>query len=192
LPVPPRDQLKLKDPSAFRYIGKGQIPIVDGFDITTGKAVYGIDAKLPGLKYAVVARPPVFGGKVASLDSSAAMKVPGVEKIVQIDGTPAPAVFQPLGGVAVVARNTWAAMKGREALKITWDDGPNRVYDSLSFKKQLEETSSKRPHATRPRWSATKGISSARSPAPTVSSRASTTFRTWRTPRWNPRLRPCA
>jgi isoquinoline 1-oxidoreductase subunit beta len=59
---------------------------------------------------------------------------------VQIEGTPAPAQFQPLGGVAVIARNTWAAMKGREALKITWDDGPNRVYDSLAYKKQLEET----------------------------------------------------
>jgi isoquinoline 1-oxidoreductase subunit beta len=143
MPVPPRDQLKLKDPSAFRYIGKGQIPIIDGVDITTGRAKYGIDTKLPDLKYAVIARPPVFGGKVVSVDSSEAMKVPGVEKVVQIEGTPAPAQFQPLGGVAVIARNTWAAMKGREALKITWDDGPNRVYDSQSFKKQLEETARK-------------------------------------------------
>ena len=143
MPVPPRDQLKLKDPSAFRYIGKGQIPIVDGFDITTGRAKYGIDTRLPDLKYAVIARPPVFGGKVVSVDSSEAMKVPGVEKVVQIEGTPAPAQFQPLGGVAVIARNTWAAMKGREALKITWDDGPNRVYDSQSFKNQLEETARK-------------------------------------------------
>jgi isoquinoline 1-oxidoreductase beta subunit len=143
MPVPPLDQLKLKDPSAFRYIGKGQVPIVDGFDITTGRAKYGIDTKLPDLKYAVIARPPVFGGKVVSVDSSEAMKVPGVEKVVQIEGTPAPAQFQPLGGVAVIARNTWAAMKGREALKITWDDGPNRVYDSQSFKKQLEETARK-------------------------------------------------
>jgi isoquinoline 1-oxidoreductase beta subunit len=140
MPVPPRDQLKLKDPAAFRYIGKGQIPIIDIVDMTTGRANYGIDTKLPGLKYAVIARPPVFGGKVVSVDSSATMKVPGVEKVVQIEGTPAPAVFQPLGGVAVIARNTWAAMKGREALKITWDDGPNRVYDSQSYRKQIEET----------------------------------------------------
>ena len=61
LPTPPADQIKLKDPSAFRYIGKGTTPIVDLFDITTGRATYGIDAKLPGMKYAVVARPPVFG-----------------------------------------------------------------------------------------------------------------------------------
>ena len=81
---------------------------------------------LHGMKFAVVARPPVVGGKVASFDATAAMKVPGVEKVVKIDGTPAPAKFEPLGGVAVIAKNTWAAMKGRDALKITWDDGPNK------------------------------------------------------------------
>ena len=91
------------------------------------------------MKFAVVARPPVVGGKVASLDSSAAMKVPGVEKIVTLAPTPAPAKFAPLGGVAVIARNTWAALKGREALKITWDDGPNKVYDSKTYKTMLEE-----------------------------------------------------
>src|ERR1700730_14402103 len=123
LPTPPADQIKLKDASAFRYIGKGTIPIVDLFDITTGRATYGSDAKLPGMKYAVVARPPVFGGKVVSFDAAAAMKVPGVEKVVTIEGTPAPAKFQPLGGVAVIARNTWAAIKGREALNPIWDDG---------------------------------------------------------------------
>src|SRR5258707_10914785 len=63
LPTPPADQIKLKDEAAFRYLGKGKIPIVDLFDITTGRATYGIDAKLPGMKYAVIARPPVMGGK---------------------------------------------------------------------------------------------------------------------------------
>jgi isoquinoline 1-oxidoreductase beta subunit len=137
LPVP--DKLKLKDPAAFRYIGK-ETPIVDLLDMTTGRAKYGQDTMLPGIKFAVIARPPVHGGKVASLDSTAAMKVPGVEKIVQIEGTPAPAKFAPAGGVAVIARNTWAAIKGREALKITWDDGPNKVYESKSYRKKLEET----------------------------------------------------
>ena len=93
---------------------------------------------LPGMKFAVIARPPVVGGKVASLDSSAAMKVPGVEKIVTLAPTPAPAKFAPLGGVAVIAKNTWAALKGRDALKITWDDGPNKVYDSKAYRAQLE------------------------------------------------------
>src|SRR5260370_5280319 len=124
LPTPPADQIKLKDPSAFRYIGKGTTPIVDLFDITTGRATYGIDAKLPGMKYAVAARPPVFGGKVVSFDAAAAMKVPGVEKVVPIEGTPPPAKFQPLGGLAVIARNTWAAITGCEALNPPSDDGP--------------------------------------------------------------------
>jgi isoquinoline 1-oxidoreductase beta subunit len=68
------------------------------------------------------------------------MKVPGVEKVVKIDGTPAPAVFAPLAGVAVIANSTWAAIKGRDALKIVWDDGPNASFDSIAYKAQLEET----------------------------------------------------
>jgi isoquinoline 1-oxidoreductase subunit beta len=106
LPVPPADQIKLKDEAAFRYLGKGKVQIVDLFDITTGRAVYGIDAKLPGMKYAVVARPPVMGGKLASYEATAAMKVPGVEKVAVIEGTLPPSKFQPIGGVAVIARNT--------------------------------------------------------------------------------------
>jgi isoquinoline 1-oxidoreductase subunit beta len=140
LPVPADDAIKLKDPSAFRYIGKGNTRISDIVDITTGKATYGQDVVLPGMKFAVIARPGVVGGKVASLDASAAMKVPGVEKIVTLAPTPAPAKFAPLGGVAVIAKNTWAALKGREALKITWDDGANAVYDSTAYKTQLEES----------------------------------------------------
>jgi isoquinoline 1-oxidoreductase beta subunit len=143
LPVPPTDKLKLKSPAQFRYIGKGQIPIVDGFDITTGRAMYGQDIRLAGMKYAVIARPPVYGGKLKSVDSEAAMKVRGVEKIVQIEGTPPPSAFAPLGGVAVIAKNTWAAIKGREALKIQWEDGPNSEYDSKNYEKQLVETSRK-------------------------------------------------
>jgi isoquinoline 1-oxidoreductase subunit beta len=143
LPTPPADQIKLKDEAAFRYIGKGKVQIVDLFDITTGRAVYGIDAKLPGMKYAVVARPAVLGGKLASYDGTAAMKVPGVEKIIVLDGTPPPAKFQPLGGVAVVAGNTWAAIKGRKALKLSWDDGPHGSYDSAAYKAQMEQTAAK-------------------------------------------------
>jgi len=140
LPTPPTDQIKLKDQAAFRYLGKGNVQIVDLFDITTGRAGYGIDTKLPGLKYAVIARPPVMGGKLLSYDGTAAMKVPGVEKIVVIEGTPPPSKFQPIGGVAVIARNTWAAIKGRDALVIRWDDGPHGSYDSAAYKAQLEDT----------------------------------------------------
>jgi len=161
LPTPASDQLKLKDPSAFRYIGKGNVSIYDLFDITTGRAVYGIDAKLPGLKYAVVARPPVLGGKLASHNADAAMKVLGVEKVVTIDGTPPPAAFQPLGGVAVIARNTWAALKGRDALKVTWDDGPHGSYDSAAYKAQLEETARKPGKVVRNDGDAEKALASA-------------------------------
>ena len=140
LAVPPVEQLKLKEEAAFRYLGKGKIGIVDLYDITTGRAIYGIDAKPPGLKFAVIARPPVMGGKPASYDEAAAMKVPGVEKVVVVDGTPPPSKFQPIGGIAVVARNTWAAMKGREALAVKWDDGPHGGYDSVAYRAQLEAT----------------------------------------------------
>jgi isoquinoline 1-oxidoreductase subunit beta len=139
LPAPALDTLQLKKPSAFRYIGKGAVTIVDLFDITTGNATYGQDVMLPGMMFAVVARPPVVQGKVTSYDASATMKVPGVVKVVTIDGTPPPAAYAPLGGVAVIANSTWAALKGREALKIVWDDGPNGSFDSVAYKAMLED-----------------------------------------------------
>jgi isoquinoline 1-oxidoreductase beta subunit len=113
------------------------------------------------MKYAVIARPPVFGGKVVSFNAEAAMKVPGVEKVVTIEGTPAPAKFQPLGGVAVIARNTWAAIKGREALNPTWDDGPNGSYDSAAFKAQIEETARQPGKIVRNDGDAEKALASA-------------------------------
>jgi isoquinoline 1-oxidoreductase beta subunit len=143
LPVPSRETLRLKDPARFRYIGKGNVKLVDGPDIVSGKAQYGIDTRLPGQLYAVVARPPVYGGKVAKYDATQALKVPGVVRVVEIESSQPPAEFNPLGGVAVIGRNTWAAIKGREALKIEWDDGPNREYDSETFKAMLEEKARK-------------------------------------------------
>ncbi len=138
LPVPARETLRLKDPSTFRYIGRDGIGLVDNQDITTGRAVYGIDARIEGMLHAVVARPPVFGGRIKSLDDSEALKVPGVIRTVRIDPPQIPSEFQPLGGVAVVARNTWAAMKGREALRIEWDDGPHAGYTSTAYRAGLE------------------------------------------------------
>jgi len=138
LPVPARDSLRLKQPADFRYIGKEATRAIDGADIVNGRAVFGADVHFEGMLYAVIARPPVYGGKVKTVDSSAALKVPGVVKVVQIEGRPLPSEFQPLGGVAVLAKNTWAAIKGREALKIEWDDGPNAGYDSIAYRKELE------------------------------------------------------
>ena len=142
-PVPDVAALKLKDPKDFRYLGKGEISIVDLHDITVGAAHYGSDTRLPGMKYAVIARPPVTGGKLKSFDASAAMKVSGVEKVMEVQGWPWPSKFQPLGGVAVIARNTGAAIKGRDALKIVWDDGANAKYDSSAYRAELEEAARK-------------------------------------------------
>src|SRR5882762_8884811 len=141
--VPSVEGLKLKDPKDFRYLGKGQISMVDLRDITVGTARYGADVRLPGMKYAAIARPPVTGGKVASFDGAAAMKVSGVEKVMEVKGWPWPSKFQPLGGVAVIARNTGAAIKGRDALKVVWDDGPNGKYESTAYRKELEEAARK-------------------------------------------------
>ena len=140
LPVPPFEQLRFKDESQFRYIGKGEVQIYDLHDITTGKAVYAADHRLPDQLYGVVARPPVVGGKVKSVDSSAAEKMPGVVKIVQIDGITLPAKFAPLGGVAVVAKNTWQAIQARDALKIEWDDGPHGSYNTEQYHKEMSAT----------------------------------------------------
>jgi isoquinoline 1-oxidoreductase beta subunit len=142
-PVPDLASLKLKDPKDFRYLGKGQISIVDLRDITVGTAQYGSDTRLPGMKYAVIARPPVTGGKLKSFDPSEAMKVSGVEKVMEVQGWPWPSKFQPLGGVAVIARNTGAAIKGRDALKIVWEDGANGNYDSAAYRTELEEAARK-------------------------------------------------
>jgi isoquinoline 1-oxidoreductase beta subunit len=161
LPVPAADKVKLKDASAFRYMGKGTVRIADINDITTGKALYGQDVVLPGMKFAVIARPPVLGGKVASLDASAALKVAGVEKVVTLAPTPAPYKFGPLGGVAVIAKNTWAALQGRDALKITWDDGPNKSHDSKAYRAELEAAVRKPGKVERNEGDADKALASA-------------------------------
>jgi isoquinoline 1-oxidoreductase beta subunit len=142
LPVPDPKGLRLKAKSDFRFIGK-DVPLRDGLDLVTGRAVFGIDVVRPGMKHAVIARPPVYGGRVKSVDDAAALKVPGVERVISLPSPPPPSGFSPLGGVAVVARNTWAAIQGRRALKVTWNDGPNGSYDSVAFKAAMEESARK-------------------------------------------------
>jgi isoquinoline 1-oxidoreductase beta subunit len=142
-PVPETASLRLKDPKDFRYIGKGRIGMTDLHDITTGAATYGADVRLPGLKYAVIARPPVTGGKLVSFDGKDAQAVPGVERVMEVQGWPWPSKFLPLGGVAIIARNTGAAIKGRDALKVVWDDGANANYNSAEYHTELLEASRK-------------------------------------------------
>jgi isoquinoline 1-oxidoreductase subunit beta len=139
LPVPPRESLHLKPASEFRFLGK-EIPGVDLVDMTTGRASYGIDQHMSGMKFAVIARPPVYGGTVATLDSSAAERVAGVERIVRMDPTAPPSGMLPAGGVAVIATSTWAAIQGRRALAITWNDGPNKSYESVAYRAHLEQS----------------------------------------------------
>ncbi len=160
LPVPEPAAVTLKPKSAFRYIGKS-LPMIDGPDIVTGKAVFAIDATRPGMKHAVIARPPVYGGKVRSVDSAAALAVPGVERVITLEGTPPPAGFQPLGGVAVVARNTWAALQGRDALVIDWDHGPNVSYDSDAYAAQLADTAGRPAKVVRDEGDIARALSSA-------------------------------
>lgn len=160
-PVPKAADLKLKDPKDFRYIGKGKTPIVDGFDITTGRATYAQDVVLPDMLYAVVARSPVYGGTVASFDAADAMKVPGVVKVIEIKPTPVPSAYQPLAGVAVIANNTWAAMQGRKALKVSWNDGPNGSYSSDTYRAGLEAAAAKPGKEIRAHGDVDKAMSTA-------------------------------
>lgn len=137
LPMPDAARIRVKAPAERRWQGK-TMPSIDLLPMTTGSATYGADVRLPGMKVAVIAHPPVWGGKLASMDASAALKVPGVEKVVHIPEPALPAGYNSVGGVAVVARNTWAAIKGRDALALTWDDGANGSYDSLAYRATLE------------------------------------------------------
>jgi isoquinoline 1-oxidoreductase beta subunit len=114
----------LKDPKDFRIIGK-PTKVADCADIVSGRARYGIDAQIPGMLYAVIARSPYFDGTLRTLDDSAAKQVRGVRAVVPIAG-PKPTedlVRNLAAGVAVVADNTWAAMQGRKALRIEWTPG---------------------------------------------------------------------
>jgi isoquinoline 1-oxidoreductase beta subunit len=137
LPAPDPATLKLKPRAQWRYIGKAR-RLVDVPDIVTGRAGYGIDAKAAGMLHASIERPPMVGGKPASFDRAAALAVPGVRHVVTLEPAGLSQGFKPLGGVAVVADHTWAALQGREALKTTWLPGPGTPYDSVAYRKELE------------------------------------------------------
>ncbi len=133
---------ELKDPSEFTLIGTS-VPRVDGPDIVTGKAVYGMDVRVPDMLFAVVARSPVFGGTLVSFDDSQARLVPGVQDVVEISSGMNRG--EPTRGVAVLARDTWSAIKGRDALKITWDEGNYASLSSEGIEKELLEHATAAP-----------------------------------------------
>ena len=125
LPVP--REVPLKDPKDFRILGQ-RLHRLDTPGKVDGSAQFGIDIRVPGMLYATVARCPVFGGKAAGHDESRAKAVKGVRHVVAIPS-----------GVAVVADSTWAAMQGREALEVRWDEGPNAGLTSAAIRRQFEE-----------------------------------------------------
>lgn len=145
LPVPARETLLFKSPDEFSYMGKGETKITDLSDITTGKAIYGADVRLPGMKFAVMARPAVLGEKLKSFDAADALKIPGVEAVHEIEGHhEVPRKFWQLGGVAVVANSTYAAMQGRDALTLEWEPSAEHGnYNTEAFFEEMSETAKK-------------------------------------------------
>jgi isoquinoline 1-oxidoreductase beta subunit len=125
LTPPAANTLTLKTPAQFKVVGK-PTKRLDTAEKITGKAIYALDVKLPGMLYAVVARPPVVGGSVASFDAAKAKAVAGVKHVVQIPE-----------GIAVVADNTWSAMEGRKVLEVKWNEGPNATFNTEGMRKTL-------------------------------------------------------
>ena len=131
----PRD-VPLKDPSRYRLIGT-RVSGADNHKVVTGQPLFGIDVRLPNMKFAAVAKCPVFNGRPVKIDATKARQVPGVRDIVEINGLDNPTQLMP--GVAVVADSTWAAFKGRDALIVQWDEGPYATESSTSLTDQFQK-----------------------------------------------------
>jgi isoquinoline 1-oxidoreductase beta subunit len=140
LPLPDPDKVKLKDPAKFELIGHA-VPRVDIPSKVNGSAQFGIDVRVPGMLYAMVARCPTFGGKATHFDATKAKVIPGVRDVFEIPALGADKFTA--GGIAIVADSTWAAMKGREALQITWDNGPAAAESSDAMREALRAAAKK-------------------------------------------------
>lgn len=157
---PELDRITLKERSEWRYINTAMAHI-DLKDIVTGKATFAADVLEPKALIAVVVRPPVVGGKVKSFDAKAVKAMDGVVDVVEIPAAKGAPQFQPKGGIAIIANNTWAAIKGRRALTVSWDDGKNGDYNSEAFKASLLETVSKPQKSVRKKGDAAKVLANA-------------------------------
>lgn len=140
LPIPSDNEIRLKSTDQFKYIGK-TLKSVDLEDFTKGTANYGIDIRIPNMKFAAIARCPVTFGTVKSFDAKEAKKVVGVEEVLSIERfvPPTGQFFGALGGVAVIANNTWSAFQGKLALDIAWHNGENENFDTNVFKNTISE-----------------------------------------------------
>src|ERR1700730_9580522 len=136
LPVPKPGDVKVRPRSEMRHVFK-DLPLIDGPAIVAGKAQFGADVRLPRMLVAVIARPPVVGGRVARYDAKRALAIPGVTRVVEIPTPEPPYGYKPWGGIAVLAENTWAAMRGRAALEIELEAGKNSDYDSDRYRETL-------------------------------------------------------
>jgi len=142
MPLPDAKTVKLKDSAQFTLIGK-ETAHLDTPDKCTGATRFGLDVRVPGMVYAVIARCPTFGGTPAKFDATKALAVPGVMQAFEIPAR-GHRVFT-AGGVVVVAKSTWAAMQGRKALDITWNHGPNHGETTDSLRAQMKDALSKPP-----------------------------------------------
>jgi len=143
LPVPER--VEPKSPDQWRLLGREHVG-VDVDDIITGGAQYGSDIRLPNMTYAVVARTPVHGGRVKSYDASRALAVPGVLRVVEVP--PVAGTTHVHAGIAVIAENTWSAIRGRDALEIEWEPGPGAGDSSEAYSARMREAVSRPGDAT--------------------------------------------
>jgi isoquinoline 1-oxidoreductase beta subunit len=144
LPLPDPKDVVRKDPAAYKLLGT-RIGGVDNPSIVSGKPLFGIDVRLPGMLYAVYAKCPVFGGKPVSFNDAEIKAMPGVKDAFIVEGTPNLTGLRP--GVAIVATSTWAAFRARRALKVQWDEGPGANHSWAAFAAQAQEASTK-PGAT--------------------------------------------
>lgn len=136
LPVP--QQVELRDPREFLLLGRRH-KAVEGKEIITGAVQYGLDVRLPRMLFAAVAKPPVFGARVARIHDTAARSVPGVRHVVRIDPLDNPTQLWP--GVAVIADSTWAALQGRDALKVEWHEGDGKTESTDRLREQFRTLS---------------------------------------------------
>jgi isoquinoline 1-oxidoreductase beta subunit len=139
LPVPAKEEVKLKDPKDYKLLGQ-RIPQIDSVKIVTGAPLFGIDVKLPGMLYAVYERCPAFGGKVVSANVDQIKTLPGVKDAFIIEGNGK--VKELLPGVAIVADSTWAAFTARKQLRVQWDEGKVASESWDGFVAQAKEKAS--------------------------------------------------